>query len=229
MPRDVDIPASILRTPTYGQARNFARDYNRLLESELPTQEELAAAAAAASVAAGNPPLQTPQQPAVTTPLPITAAGIVPIPRSQSFPSLRGGTVMVYVIASMPDDDRRTDNRLLQTIYQAARELGFDLRIDSAFRHRVVAGSSNRSNHMIGKAVDIDLVNGKPASLDHPNRPTNRDAMELVRWLIAHGHVPGSDGGSSPGVIFGKKSGQGGELGWNRVDENHHHHVHVSV
>jgi hypothetical protein len=117
------------------------------------------------------------------------------------------------------------DSRLLSDLQAAIRELGLLVEISDALRlPGETVGAGSRSRHMRGKALDISKVNGRSASLDHPSRPTNHDAVNLVRWFIRRGYTPGTESGTDRCVLFGN-----GSYRWNLTSVPHHHHIHISV
>jgi hypothetical protein len=113
------------------------------------------------------------------------------------------------------------DSNLLRVLEAAVDDLEISIEINS-----IDTGAGQHvptSRHFHGCAVDIDRVGlvGHPLEEAHI---ANKEARELVQWLIDHGFVAGHENGPYPAVLFGPVGCK-----WNRTQIGHVSHLHVSL
>jgi hypothetical protein len=121
------------------------------------------------------------------------------------------------------ESERFTDARLLADLNQALTELNLSVTISDATRSSHATYGAGNSRHHRGKALDIAVVNNKPAALGHPRWPDNQEAVRLAQWFINRGYGPGEHG-NRPGLLFGPVG-----TVWNTSSFNHNNHLHLSV
>ena len=113
------------------------------------------------------------------------------------------------------------DTHLLRVLEAAVDDLEVVLHVSS-----VDTGAGQHvpnSRHFHGCAVDIDQIGltGHPlqvASL------ANKEARELVAWLIEKGFHGGHENGDYPACLFGPVGSK-----YNRTQIDHTHHCHISL
>lgn len=136
---------------------------------------------------------------------------------SQGQASLRG---LPGITVDEPVATSHADSRLRDALQQALADPALSIRsirISDAARDANETVGARNSRHKRGKAIDIDLVDGKSATLGNPA------AVKLAEWLIARGFGPGERTGQ-PGLLFGPVGTR-----WNSSSFDHSTHLHFSV
>ena len=115
-----------------------------------------------------------------------------------------------------PARDLRTgtplDRRVRELLAAASTRWPVRVSCVHAGHSRYVKGTRRVSNHTVWRAVDLDMVSGRPVSRD------NRDAKALARWL------GGLAGPLRPSEV-GSPWASGGRPWFS--DEGHQDHVHI--